>query len=127
MERRHPHRSPPVPAHADPVASDVFRRFLEGVPLPSWMTAADGTACPVNEAWREFTGRGASELPVTAAFDTVIAEGRPVLEKAIVGAMASQTPFQIEMRLRRADGVPDHHRAARAHAAVDAHRHLAGA
>jgi diguanylate cyclase (GGDEF)-like protein/PAS domain S-box-containing protein len=83
---------------------NAFALFLEGIPLPAWMTDETGVVRAVNDRWREFTEGDTSDVAPGSAFDPVIAEDRSALEQALAEATQTKAAFQLDIQVRRDDG-----------------------
>jgi PAS domain S-box-containing protein len=81
-----------------------FELVIDSIPILAWSNLPDGTVDFINRGWLEYTGLSAEEARGggwTSALhpdetDRVLAERR--------AGTASQRPYEIEARLRRADG-----------------------
>lgn len=80
---------------------DEFRRLSEALPQLVWMADAAGTLDFFNQRWRDYTG----QTPGTESWEEAIhpadREGTTALWRA---AVARGSDFELEHRLRRADG-----------------------
>lgn len=78
----------------------ALHEFLDGLPVPVWMSNWVGELVFVNAAWREFVGDSDSaDSP-----DAMRAEDRSQIQRIISDAVSRNEPFQSELQLRRADG-----------------------
>lgn len=81
-----------------------FRSIAENAPVMLWMGDEQGNCITLNRSLREFWGVGEADL---AAFDwTTTIHPDDVARVARIGGDATRQaqPFQLDMRLRRADG-----------------------
>jgi PAS domain S-box-containing protein len=78
-----------------------LRRLTEALPQLVWTAEADGSFASFNRRWREYTGQREGE----ESWDLVL---HPDDRERVVGswreALVSQRDFELEHRLRRADG-----------------------
>src|SRR5437660_8259037 len=88
----------------DPNVEPRFRALANSVPVLLWISDADGGCVFFNRAWLEFTGRSLEEELGEGWVDDVhpddIARGRSTYLRAV----RQREPFEMEYRLRRADG-----------------------
>ncbi|HET9317641.1 MAG TPA: ATP-binding protein, partial [Vicinamibacteria bacterium] len=90
---------PPRPASGrelDPVAHSAG--------LMVWMAGVDGSCEWFNEGWLAFTGRRLEEELKDGCSASIHPEDAPRRLDAVQAALASRAPFEVEYRLRRADG-----------------------
>jgi PAS domain S-box-containing protein len=81
-----------------------FKTMADSTPLMVWLADTDERPDWFNQSWLSFTGRGPQgETEVDWAAD-VHAEDRGPLRAALKKAFADRAPFELEYRLRRADG-----------------------
>jgi PAS domain S-box-containing protein len=81
-----------------------FRNLADNAPVMVWVTEADGTCTYLSRSWYEFT----SQTPETGLgfgwLDATHPDDKEWSGKLFRDANASQEPFRLEYRLRRADG-----------------------
>ncbi|WP_207459271.1 PAS domain S-box protein [Azospirillum sp. SYSU D00513] len=81
-----------------------FRHLADNAPVMVWVTEPDGRCSYLSRSWYEFTG----QMPETGLgfgwLDATHPDDKPGSEKAFRDANATQRPFRVEYRLRRADG-----------------------
>jgi PAS domain S-box-containing protein len=81
-----------------------FRNMADHVPVMVWISEGDGRCSYVSQRWYDFTG----QTPATALGlgwqDAVHPEDRGAIAEAAARATKRVTPFQMEYRLRAADG-----------------------
>ncbi|MFY0522538.1 PAS domain-containing sensor histidine kinase [Archangium gephyra] len=95
--------SPPPPE--GPHDELLFRTFAAAMPHIVWTSAGGGAASEFNPAWHAFTGLP-TRLPGDAAWLTVVHPDEvSAAEAAWESARATGGRFELELRLRRADGV----------------------
>jgi PAS domain S-box-containing protein len=81
-----------------------FKTMADATPLMVWLADTEDTVDWFNHSWRSFTGRGAGgETPGGWDAD-VHPQDRGPLRDAIRKAFGERAPFEMEYRLRRADG-----------------------
>ncbi|HEY7901545.1 MAG TPA: response regulator [Caulobacteraceae bacterium] len=78
-----------------------FRSMADHAPVMLWVTDRVGAGIYLNQAWRAFTGHGDGFDRLAAAHPS----DRGGVKRALRQAHAAHVPFQIDYRLRRADGV----------------------
>lgn len=78
-------------------------RALDGVPAALWMGDADARCTFVNRAWREFTGMSLAESLGTGWTEAIHPEDRARLDR-MFEQYARRLEFEMELRMRRADG-----------------------
>ncbi|WP_025745968.1 PAS domain-containing sensor histidine kinase [Kallotenue papyrolyticum] len=86
-------------------ARDVYLTLVEEAPMLVWRTDLQGTCTFVNKQWLAFTGYPRAELLPPAVADPIHPEDRAALHQAFLAARAQPRVFEIEARLRRADGI----------------------
>ena len=72
--------------------------------LMVWMTGVDGACEWFNGGWLAFTGRQLEEELKDGCSASVHPDDVPRRREALQAALASREPFEVEYRLRRADG-----------------------
>lgn len=93
------------------------RAFAESLPHLVWTMLPDGKVDFLNTRWREYTGIGVADK--ADAWSLVHPEDVPRCAASWKASLESGNPYQIEYRLRRADGIYRWHLAL-AHAIRDA-------
>ena len=81
------------------------RLLVDSIPGSVALLTADGQVEFVNRQIIEYTGRTLEELKQWGTDDTVHPEDRPGVIQTFTQAIASGSPYEIEQRLRRSDGV----------------------
>jgi len=81
------------------------RLVVDSIPGLVGLLTADGEVEFVNRQILEYTGRTLEELKQWGTSDTVHPEDLPRVAQVFMQAIASRSPFEIEWRLRRWDGV----------------------
>lgn len=82
-----------------------FGLLADAAPVMIWMTDADSECIFVNQAWQHFTGRSADEERGGNWTQNLHPDDTARCIAAHTAAFEARTPFSIEYRLRRADGV----------------------
>ncbi|MEO6095113.1 MAG: MEDS domain-containing protein [Fibrobacteria bacterium] len=82
-----------------------FRTMADSAPVMLWMTDAEGAATYVNRPWLEFTGHPWSAELDREPTDGIHHDDMEKTRQAFSQAMLTRTPFHIEYRYRRFDGV----------------------
>jgi PAS domain S-box-containing protein len=86
-------------------ASEQLPLDYASLPAMVWTLTADGSCDHVNARWLEFTGRQAAAELGDGWADRLHPEDRLAALSQIRTAIAQQTPFQTEFRMRRHDGL----------------------
>ncbi|MBN9121159.1 MAG: PAS domain-containing protein, partial [Planctomycetes bacterium] len=81
-----------------------FRSMADGAPALIWLSETDGRRTYFNKMWVEFTGRPAEEQFGYAWADSIHPADRELYLGAYATAIAGRKGFELEYRLRRADG-----------------------
>ena len=76
---------------------------IDTIPAIVWITAADGTVEFMNRAWRDFTGVSSAEAPQRWV-ETLHPDEASAIQSARGEAISSGRPYELDARLRRADG-----------------------
>jgi PAS domain S-box-containing protein len=87
-----------------PDTEQLFRTFAEAMPHIVWTSARDAETNYFNPAWYTFTGLPTSLLGAAAWKAAVHPDEFSAAEAAWTRAKASGATFELELRLRRADG-----------------------
>ncbi|WP_458096207.1 sensor histidine kinase [Roseomonas sp. WA12] len=82
----------------------LFRNMADHVPVMIWMTEPDGRCSYLNRRWYDFTGQSPGDGLGYGWADMVHPEDRALASDTAARSMAAGRPFQIEYRLRAADG-----------------------
>jgi PAS domain S-box-containing protein len=80
-----------------------FKTMADATPLMVWLADSDERPDWFNRSWRAFTGRETEGPPIDWSAD-VHPQDRGPLRAALKKAFADRAPFEVEYRLRRADG-----------------------
>lgn len=83
---------------------DRFRRMADSAPTMIWVTDSGGEVIFLSRSWYEFTGQTREEGLKHGWVDAVHPEDRDDVLEAFLAANDRQESFQVEYRLRRADG-----------------------
>jgi len=81
-----------------------FRVMADAAPVMIWMAGPDGGRIDFNRRWLEFTGRTLEQERGDGWFEGVHPTDRDACKDAYREALRARSPFNIEYRLRRADG-----------------------
>ncbi|MDB5375236.1 MAG: domain S-box protein [Belnapia sp.] len=81
-----------------------FRNMADTAPVIIWTTDASDYCTSLNRRWYEFTGQAPGAGEGFGWLNATHPEDRPATEAAFRAASAARQPFQIDYRLRRADG-----------------------
>jgi PAS domain S-box-containing protein len=85
-------------------ARNELRLAIDTIPTIVWSTSADGTVNFVNRAWRDFTGLSAEHAARGGWLDTLHPDGADLVKAARRAAIAAGRPYELDVRLRQADG-----------------------
>ena len=111
-EKGHPHAAMVVvedvtPQHVSEAAlHEVLAeqlQLMEAIPQMVWVTGPGGKPEYVNERWRAFTRADPKSEPF-GGLDLIHAEDRERAGEVFVTALRTKRPFEVEYRMRRADG-----------------------
>ena len=101
----HSAQSPPGPRGARRVdTADHFRLMADYAPVMIWLAGPDRKCVYFNRMWLEFTGRALDAQLGFGWTSGIHEQDRDRCLAAYAGAFESREPFEIEYRLRRADG-----------------------
>ncbi|HEY1377292.1 MAG TPA: ATP-binding protein [Gemmataceae bacterium] len=90
----------------DPLpASDRFRLMADAAPVLIWVSGPDKGRTWVNKPWLDFTGRLLDRELGAGWADNVHPDDRPRVLETYATHFDARTPFTMEYRLRRHDGV----------------------
>ncbi len=81
-----------------------FRNMADHSPVMMWVTDSKGQCTYLNRLWYEFTGQTEAEALGLGWTQATHPDDQAHAEQIFLAANAAQVPFQIEYRLRRADG-----------------------
>src|SRR5687768_10667945 len=84
--------------------ADHFRLMADFAPVMIWLAAADRKSVYFNRLWLEFTGRPLEAELGFGWTSGIHPEDRERCLALHTAAFEAQQPFEIEYRLRRADG-----------------------
>ncbi len=85
-------------------SEEKYRTLADSVPVLMWMTGPDGRVSMFNREWLEFTGRNQEEELRDRWSACVHPEDAERCHEAYRTAFALRQAFQLDYRLRRADG-----------------------
>ena len=83
---------------------DFYFGLFSGFPNLVWRSDASGACDYLNQAWLDYTGRSKDAELGNGWLEGVHAEDRARWRESYDRAFAAMQPFEIEFRLRRADG-----------------------
>jgi PAS domain S-box-containing protein len=86
-------------------AEQRYRALSESAPLLVWTTAPDGTLEYVNQRFTAFTGQSLLQMMQREPHPILHAADEPSFLDVWNRSLSEGTPFEVEYRLRRADGV----------------------
>jgi PAS domain S-box-containing protein len=81
-----------------------YRSLIQATAQIVWSADPNGAAWQDSPSWRAFTGLPYGELRGTSWIDAIHPEDRESARRAWNDALARRTPYEIEQRVRRADG-----------------------
>lgn len=81
-----------------------FRTMADSAPVLIWVAAAEGGCVFFNQGWLQFTGRRLEQEVGEGWSENVHPEDRQRVLATLRRAFAARQPFEMEFRLRRADG-----------------------
>lgn len=82
-----------------------FRNMSDHAPIMMWVTDPNGQCTYLNKRWYEFTGQAETEALGVGWTQATHPDDEELAKQAFLEANAARTPFRVEYRLRRADGV----------------------
>src|SRR5689334_14472442 len=82
-----------------------LRHVIDSIPELIWTATPDGRAEFVNRRWSEYTGLNLDQARGLGWHEAILPEDLPRLEDYWKSVAASSGPPEIEVRIRRADGV----------------------
>ncbi len=82
-----------------------LRSFIEAVPLLAWMKDSQGAVSFFNQRWYEYTGRDQSVGKALEWVEAVHPDDQVRVTGVHEEATVTRAPFEVELRLRRHDGV----------------------
>ena len=91
------------PAPAEPGGLD-FRDMADHAPVMMWVTDPRARCTYLNARWYEFTGQNEATGLGFGWLDAVHPDDRDVAGRVFMEASSKREPFQLDYRLRRADG-----------------------
>ncbi|HKV12707.1 MAG TPA: PAS domain-containing protein [Thermoanaerobaculia bacterium] len=96
-----------TPQRTDRASSESetrFRSFADIAPAKLWVTEPDGSCSFLSRGWYEFTGQTEETGLGFGWLDAVHPDDAPRSRDIFLEANAKREPFELEHRLRRADG-----------------------
>jgi PAS domain S-box-containing protein len=85
-------------------AEDRVRQVIDTIPALVWSALPDGSRDFLNQPWMKYSGLSRDEALGWGWTKAVSPEDRPILVDEWRKALASEEPFEREVRFRRADG-----------------------
>jgi PAS domain S-box-containing protein len=86
-------------------SEDRFRNIADQTPVMLWVTDESGYCTYLNQTWYAFTGQQAREGEGFGWLNAVHDDDRPVAERAFLQANEAHARYEVDFRLRRADGI----------------------
>jgi len=84
---------------------DLFTVMADAAPVMIWMADTHTQRTFLNKPWLDFTGRSLAEQVGDGWVDGVHENDRTTCVETYLAAFRERRPFEIEYRLRRADGI----------------------
>jgi PAS domain S-box-containing protein len=81
-----------------------FREFADTAPAMLWITDSDGQCTFLSRGWYEYTGQTPVEALGEGWVRAVHPDDREATRNAFVEANIARLPFEVDYRIRRADG-----------------------
>lgn len=81
-----------------------FRNIADHTPMKMWVTDPTGRCIYLNRRWYEFTGQTEEEAEGFGWLDATHPDDKQAANEIFMAANSAHEPFQLEYRLRRADG-----------------------
>lgn len=102
--------SPPGRAPPDAASSaEIYEDVAMHAPAMLWMSDANGAMVFLNQRYLSFTGLTAAQAMRSDAWISAVhPDDRERAMSVYVEAFKRQAPFQVQYRLRRADGIHRH-------------------
>ncbi|UUR07605.1 PAS domain S-box protein [Sphingomonas glaciei] len=85
-------------------SEDRFRNIADHTPVMLWVTDETGYCTYLNRIWYEFTGQTDGQGEGFGWLSAVHEDDRPMAERAFLNANALQQGYEVDFRVRRADG-----------------------
>jgi PAS domain S-box-containing protein len=85
-------------------SEDRFRNIADQTPVMLWVTDESGYCTYLNQTWYNFTGQRAHEGEGFGWLNAVHDDDRPGAERAFLQANEAHDRYEVDFRLRRADG-----------------------
>jgi PAS domain S-box-containing protein len=86
-------------------SEERYRSLVQATSRMAWTADAQGLVVEDVPAWRAFTGQSYEACQGRGWLDAVHPEDRPAARAAWVQALGSRSTYEVEYRVRRADGV----------------------
>ena len=81
-----------------------IREFADTAPAMLWITDPDGMCTYISRGWLEFTGQRLSEALGLGWAEAIHPDDRTTAAEAFLRANQAREPFELDYRVRRADG-----------------------
>ena len=85
-------------------SEERYRTLVSATAQAVWVFAADGTLVAPVSTWQTFTGVAPEEADAGGWMRSIHPDDREVTQAAWVRALATRTAYEVEHRVRRADG-----------------------
>lgn len=85
-------------------SEERFRSMADAAPAMLWVTGPDGAASFLSNGWYDYTGQVEREALGFGWLDAVHPDDRAASGRIFLDANQRRVPFQLDYRLRRADG-----------------------
>jgi PAS domain S-box-containing protein len=85
-------------------ADDEARFSIDSIPGLAWSASPDGSALSVNRRWLDYTGLAAEAAMGWGRQVAIHPDDLPKMLEVFRDALDTGRPFDVEGRLRRADG-----------------------
>jgi PAS domain S-box-containing protein len=82
-----------------------FRSLVDTAPIMLWTTDSEGDCTYLSKRWYEYTGRGQEQDLGLGWLENVHPDDVDRTREAFLHSAATHTPFRVDYRLRRHDGV----------------------
>lgn len=86
-------------------SEERFRNMADNTPVMLWVTDETGYCTYLNKRWYEFTGQRGHQGEGFGWLEAVHPDDRPAAERAFLHANEAQSGYEVDFRVRRADGI----------------------
>lgn len=98
--------SPPFPVQlAHPFSEQHYHPLVASAPQLMWLNQADGTVICFSQRWYEYTGTSPEDMAEMGWLNSIHLSDRDGVAQERAVAIADGRAYEIEMRIRQADGV----------------------